>query len=127
MFLAFRDVIYDNYSFADTNFIESIQTAAAKLILGCLKTTSHEEIWMNPRHYISIVSLTFLLHFVTHSLDPCLFSSLPLLPHFSRIFTIHRVFISMYSYLRAKLSLFTIQFFTKAQNFGSHSPLRFLL
>ena len=35
-------IIYDNCTTTDFNLLESVQTAAAKRILGCLKTTSHE-------------------------------------------------------------------------------------
>ena len=33
---------FDNCTTTDSNLLESIQTAAAKIILGCLRTTSHE-------------------------------------------------------------------------------------
>jgi len=36
------DIIFDNRTTTDSNLLESVQTAAAKLILGCLRTTSHE-------------------------------------------------------------------------------------
>jgi len=36
------DIIFDNCTTTDSNLLESVQTAAAKVILGCLKTTSHE-------------------------------------------------------------------------------------
>ena len=35
-------VIFDNCTTTDSNLLESVQTAAARIILGCLKTTSHE-------------------------------------------------------------------------------------
>jgi len=34
----------DNCFVPDTNLLESVQTASAKLILGCFWTTSHENI-----------------------------------------------------------------------------------
>jgi len=36
------DIIFDNCTTTDSNLLESVQTAAAKIIPGCLKTTSHE-------------------------------------------------------------------------------------
>jgi len=36
------DIIYDNCTTTDSNLLESVQTAAAKLILCRLRTTSHE-------------------------------------------------------------------------------------
>jgi len=36
------DIIFDNCTTTDSNLLESVHTAAAKLILGCLRTTSHE-------------------------------------------------------------------------------------
>jgi len=36
------DIIFDNCATTDSNLLESVQTASAKIILGCLKTTSHE-------------------------------------------------------------------------------------
>ena len=38
----YGDIIFDNCTTTDSNLLESIQTAAAKIILGCLRTTSHE-------------------------------------------------------------------------------------
>jgi len=39
--LDYKDIIFDNCTTTDSN-LESVQSAAAKLILGCLRTTSHE-------------------------------------------------------------------------------------
>ena len=38
----YGDMIFDNCTTTDSNLLESVQTAAAKIILGCLKTTSYE-------------------------------------------------------------------------------------
>ena len=38
----YGDIIFDNCTATDSNLLESVQTAVAKIILGCLKTTSHE-------------------------------------------------------------------------------------
>jgi len=38
----YGDIIFDNCTTTDSNLLESVQTAAAKIIVGCLKTTSHE-------------------------------------------------------------------------------------
>ena len=55
-------IIYDNCTTADSNLLESVQTAAATLILGCLRTTPHEiipkELGLTP--FLSIVRFTFL-------------------------------------------------------------------
>jgi len=40
--LDYGDIIFDNCTTTDSNLLESVQTAAAKLILGCLRTTPHE-------------------------------------------------------------------------------------
>jgi len=40
----YGDIIFDNCTTTDPNLLESIQTPAAKIILGCLRTTSHEVI-----------------------------------------------------------------------------------
>ena len=41
-FVDYGDIIFDNCTTTDSNFLESVQTAAVKIILGCPKTTSHE-------------------------------------------------------------------------------------
>jgi len=38
----YGDIIFDNCTTTNSNLLEGVQTAAAKIILGCLKTTSHE-------------------------------------------------------------------------------------
>jgi len=38
----YGNIIFDNCTANDSNLLENVQTAAAKIILGCLKTTSHE-------------------------------------------------------------------------------------
>jgi len=38
----YGDIIFDNCTTIDSNLLESVQTAAAKIIIGCLRTTSHE-------------------------------------------------------------------------------------
>jgi len=40
--LDYGDIIYDNCTTTDSNLLESVQTAAAKIILGGLRTTSHD-------------------------------------------------------------------------------------
>jgi len=39
--LDYGDIIYDNCTTTDSNLLESIHSAEAKLILGCPRTTSH--------------------------------------------------------------------------------------
>jgi len=57
--LDYGDIIFDNCTTTDSNIFESVQTAAAKLILGCHRTTSHEIFLVLP-HCLSVVSFTFL-------------------------------------------------------------------
>jgi len=40
----YGDIIFDNCTTTDSNLLEIVQTAAVKIILGCLKTTSYEVI-----------------------------------------------------------------------------------
>jgi len=42
LILDYGDISFDNCTTTDSNLLESVQTAAAKLILGCLRTTSHK-------------------------------------------------------------------------------------
>jgi len=48
------DVAYDNCSVTDANLLECVQTAAAKLVVGCSTTTSREkilnELGLTPLH-----------------------------------------------------------------------------
>jgi len=40
--LDYDDIIYGNCTTTDSNLLESVLTAAAQLILGCLRTTSRK-------------------------------------------------------------------------------------
>jgi len=87
------DIIFDNCTTTDSNLLESVQTAAAKLILGCLRTTSHEIILKE----LGLTPLFVLRQF--HILKPSVPSFLdhvhrfcpPLLQSFLKIFpsTLH--------------------------------------
>jgi len=60
--LDYGDIIYDNCLTADSNLLEGVQTAAAKLILGCLRKISHEIILkdLDLTPFLSVVRFTFL-------------------------------------------------------------------
>ena len=81
----YGDILFDNCTTTDSNLLESVQTAAAKIILGCLKTTSHEIILKDLEvlpHCLSVVSFTFLKPSVPSILDHVQRSYLPFAPKF---------------------------------------------
>ena len=83
--VVYGDIIFDNCTTTDSNLLESVQTAAAKIILGCLKTTSHEIILKDLEvlpHCLSVVSFTFLKPSVPSILDHVQRSYLPFAPKF---------------------------------------------
>jgi len=42
-------MLYDNCTSADSNLLQGIQTSSAKLLLGCLKSTSHKKDYVTSR------------------------------------------------------------------------------
>jgi len=90
--LDYGDVVYDNWSVADTNLLECNQTSA-KRILGCLNATSSEDILndvgLTPlhlrRHFHIIIA------FLTHFFAPCFSFFSALAP------SIHQICISVSS------------------------------
>jgi len=87
-FLDCGDILHDNCSIADTNLLESVQTSAAKLVLGGFRTTSRENILNN-------LGLTPLNH------------TFPI---------IHRPFLLMHSYPHVKPGLCMIRFSQRLRN-----------
>jgi len=80
----YGDIIFDNCTTTDSNLLESVQTAAAKIILGCLKTTAHVIILKDVvlPHCLSVVSFTFFKPSVPSFLYHVHRSYLPLLQNF---------------------------------------------
>ena len=72
-FLDYGDVICDNISTADSCRLEKVQTTAAKLILGCMQTTSNlkilNELSMSPLHLRRNCHILFAFHKIL--LGPC--------------------------------------------------------
>jgi len=71
--LDYGDAIYDNISTADSGRLENVQATAAKLILGCMQTTSHlkilNELSMSPLHLRRNYHILFAFHKIL--LGPC--------------------------------------------------------
>jgi len=68
----YRDVVYDNCSVADANLLECVQTAAAKLAVGCPMTTSREildELGLTPLHLRR--QFHILIAFCNTDFGPC--------------------------------------------------------
>jgi len=86
--LDYGDIIYGNSTTTDSNLLESVQTAAAKLILGCLRTTSHKIILkvLVLRHCLSVIIFTFSKPSVPSFWDHAYPSYQPLLPSGLKIF-----------------------------------------
>jgi len=126
----YGDIIFDNFTTTDSNLLESVQTAAAKIILGCLKTTSHEIILKDLGLTPLFVCRQFhiLKAFRAILLDHAHRSYLPLLQNFLKIFptTLH-VSIQTFNCLPVKPIPCIILFFIKAQNSGILYPLIFII
>jgi len=64
--LDYGDVIYDNIYTADSCGLAKVQSMAAKLILGCMQTTSHLKILnglsMSPLHLRRNCHILFAFH-----------------------------------------------------------------
>ena len=122
--------VHPEHSDSDSNLLESVQTAAAKIILGCLKTTSHEiilkDFGLTP--CFSVVNFTFLKPSVPSFLDHVHRSYLRLLQNFLKIFptTLHAS-IQTFNYLPVEHIPCIILFFIKAQNSGILYPLIFII
>jgi len=128
--LEFGDIIFDNCTATDSNLLESVQTAAAKLMLGCLRTTSHEiilkELCLTPlfvRRQFHILTAFRAILF-----GPCPSSYPPLLQSFLKIFpTTFHASIRTFSYPPVKHIPYIILFSMKAQNSGILYPLTFII
>jgi len=83
---AYGDVIYDNFSTADSCRLEDVQTSASKLILVCMQTTSHskilKELSMSPLDLRRNCHILFALH--KFLLGPCSTFLANLIPKFFR-------------------------------------------
>jgi len=79
--LDYGDIIFDNCATTDSNLLESVQTAAAKLILIALGPHPTRLFWKNYvlPHCLSVVSFTFLKPSVPSFLDHVRHSYPPLL------------------------------------------------
>ena len=89
--LDYGDVIYDNISTADSCRLENVQATAAKLILGCMQTTSHlkilNELSMSPLHLRRNCHILFAFHKIL--LGPCPTFLATLTPKFFRDLSNH--------------------------------------
>ena len=108
----------------------NVQTAAAKIILGCLKTTSHEIILKDLGLTPLFIRRQFhiLKPSVPSFLDHVHRSYLRLLQNFLKIFpTTPHASIQTFNYLPVKHIPCIIFFFIKAQNSGILYPLIFII
>jgi len=111
--LDYGDIMYDNCTTADCNLLESVQTAPAKLILGCLRTKSQEmilkELGLTPLFVRRQVHI--LLAFRTTLFGPCPFLHIrPCSQIFKKSFRLLHVFIWMFSWPPVKLIPYIILF-----------------
>ena len=126
----YGDIIFDNCTTTDSNLLESVQTAAAKIIVGCLKNTSHEIILKDLGLTSLFIRRQFhiLKAFRAILLGPCPSFLSTLAPKFLNNFptTLH-VSKQTFNYLPVKHIPCIILFFIKAQNSGILYPLIFII
>jgi len=124
------DIIFDNCTTTDSNLLEGVQTAAARIILGCLTTTSHEIILKDLRLTPLFILRQFhiLKAFRAILFGPCPSFLSTLAPKFFKNLSDYSSrFLRTFSYLPVKHIPYKIIFFIKAQNSGILYPLTFII
>jgi len=126
----YGEIISANCTTTDSTLLESIQTAAAKAILGCRKTTSHEiilkDLGLTPLYIRR--QFHILKAFCAILFGPCLSFLSTLFQNFLKIFpTTLQVSIRTFNYLPVNHIPYIIMFFMKDQNSGILYPLTFII
>ena len=123
--LDYGDILYDNCSHSDTQLLESVQTTAAKIILGCFKTTSHKKILndlnlfpLSKRRDIHVLSM---FHKILHGYVPEYLKMLapPTFHELSSISLRHNLNVIIPG---AKLTFTLKSFFNKASKLWNNLP-----